>query len=217
MRFYKAFIIFFILGVFLLFGKAAAEATFDPYRPLCVGIDGKFSANSTWTGGSIQIGCVGDNGLATDDPSQRCTGEVQTVRPGQQFRLTKCSCWGSNKGCLKIGKELRLEPLQDGKRRITVVKRIDEMPAFINNSCRINKTGDMCGTNGQHITGNVKITCAVPTPTPKPSSTPTPKPSSTPTPKPSPGITPTPPICVGPDKVTNVKVTCPNCFSSQNN
>ena len=214
MKIYKLLSFFIFAAVFLFFGIVTVEATFNPYRPLCVGIDGKFSANSTWTGGTIQVGCVGDNGLATNDPSQRCTGEVQTVRPGERFRLTKCSCWGSNKGCLKIGKELTLNPLDSNQHKtITVVKRIDEMPAFINNSCRITKTGDMCGSNGQHITGNIKITCAVPTPTPRPSATPTPKPSVTPTPRPS--TTPGPSECPGPEKVTNVKITCPNCFSSE--
>lgn len=197
-------------AILLNAGSMYAEAALAPYRPLCVGIEGKFSANRTWSGGPIQVGCVGDNGLATKDPSQKCTGEVQTVRPGQKFRLTKCSCWGSNKGCLKIGKELKLEPLNENQRRtITVVKRIDEIPAYTSKRCRITKTGDLCGINGQNITGNIKISCAVPSPTPRPTNTPTPKVSKTPTPS----IT----SCPGPEKVTNIKITCPNCEIEQDN
>ena len=198
----KLSLIFFFASLFLFLGVEAFAAK-APYRPLCVGIDGRFRANSIWKGGAIQVGCVGDDGGAAPSPSQACTGEVQTVRPGQAFRLTKCSCLGSDKGCLKIGKELRLEPLVDGKRKITVVRRIQDMPAFINNNCRIIKSGEMCGSNGQHISGNVKITCEAA--------------ANTPTPTRNPSVTPTPGICPKPDTVTNVRVTCPNCFSSQEN
>ncbi len=214
MKIYKLLIIFFVGAVFLILGSKAVAQAFNPYRPLCLGIQGKFSANNKWKGGSIMVGCVGDSGLATPIASQRCTGEVQTVNPGQPFRLTKCSCLGSQ-GCLKIGKELRLEPLVNGKRKITVVRRIDEMPAFINNQCRINKTGEMCGSNGKHIKGNIKISCTPPiTLTPRPTVPITPGTTLTLTPTPVPSTPPTPSICIAPKKVTNVKVTCSNCFSS---
>lgn len=197
--------------------QAEVKTKFNPFRSRCVGISGKFTANNKWKGGAIQVGCAGDGGGGVQNQSQKCSGEVQNVKPGQTFRLTKCSCFGSNKGCLRIGKELRLEPLKNGKRKITVVKKIQDMPAFKNNSCKINSVNNVCGSNGKHITGNIKIRCSAKpvTPTKGPSKTPTPKPSATPTPKPS--VTPTPSVCPGPEKVTNVKVTCPNCFSEENN
>lgn len=214
MKFIKHLSIFLLgFAVLLLSGRSIVEAKFDPFRPRCVGISGKFTANSKWKGGAIQVGCAGDDGRAVSNQNQKCLGEVQTVYPGEKFRLTKCSCFGSNKGCLKVGKELKKEPLKDGKRKITVVKRIQDMSAFKNNSCTINKTANVCGSNGKRITGNIKIKCTplgvskAPTPT-----LPVISPRQTPTPRPS--TTPGPSECPGPKKVTNVKVTCPNCFSA---
>ncbi|MBI2621818.1 MAG: hypothetical protein HYW63_04225 [Candidatus Levybacteria bacterium] len=186
MRAFKFLLFFFFITSFLIASKALAEAAFNPYRKFCTGIQGKFIARN-WKGGPIQVGCAGDSGSYTSNPDQRCVGEVQTVYPGEKFRLTKCSCFGSDKGCLKVGKELRREPLVNGKRKITVVRRIQDMAAFTNNSCTINKTSNICGSNGDRIKGNVKIRCQVP-------------------------LTPTPPICPVPEKVTNVRVNCPNCF-----
>lgn len=215
MRIYKFFISILMAGIFLFLNQSVAEAL-DPYRPLCVGIQGKFTANSSWKGGAIQVGCVGDDGGATNDASQKCTGQIiKNVVPGETFRLTKCSCWGGNKGCLKVGKELRLNPLNSNNRRtITVVKKIQDVPAFKNNQCTLNSAqiNNSCGANGAHITGNVKIRCQVPstpTPTRKISPSPTPPVSGTP----APSISPSPSICPIPKKVINVKVTCPNCFS----
>jgi hypothetical protein len=204
-----------IAAVFTLFtiiilaegGKAFA---LDPYRSLCVGIQGRFYANSTWKGGNIQVGCSGDNGLAAPNQSQACTGEVQTIRPGQLFRLTKCSCFGSDKGCLKVGKNLNLAaPDSSGNRKIVVVKTVQEGDAFKKNSCEMRLNGALitsagsdkvCGSNGQHITGNIKISCEVPSKTPTPT---TPRPSDA-----------TPTQCPTPGKVTNVRITCPNCFDT---
>lgn len=212
MRIINAILLVLFLGSLTALTSAEAFGALNPYRSRCVGIQGKFTANSTWDGGAIQVGCKGDDGLAVSDQSQRCTGEVLTVRPGQTYRLTKCSCFGSDKGCLKKGKKLKLEPLIDGKRRITIVQRIADMPTFIQNSCTVTKTANICGANGQHIAGNIKIRCQVPSPTPAPpsevvSSTPTPVTSETP----SPSISPPLKFCPVPEKVENVKITCPNC------
>lgn len=205
MKLHKFLIVLFLFGTFLFLENGIADAKKAPYRKLCVGIDGKFIANNKWKGGAIQVGCAGDRGSAAPNQSQSCVGEVQTVRPGQSFRLTKCSCFGSSKGCLVVGKELKREPLKNGKRKITVVKKIKDMPAFKNNSCTINKTSNVCGSNGKHIKGNIRIKCSPPTPTPTPSVSPTPTIT----------ITPTPSTCPIPKKVINVKVTCPNCFSQE--
>lgn len=211
MRIYKFFIFLIFVSLFLVIGSEALAK--DPYRPLCVGIDGKFIAKN-WKGGPIQVGCVGDDGGATNISSQKCTGQVITnIKPGDTFRLTKCSCWGGNKGCLKVGKELKLNPLNSNNRKtITVVKKIQDTAAFKNNSCTINsdRINKVCGANGARIEGNIRITCASPvTPTPTRRITPTPTRSVSPTPEPSPSI------CPIPKKVTNVKVTCPDCFSQQ--
>ncbi len=210
MKLIKIFVVFILVGVFFL-AESTKVWALDPYRPLCTGIQGRFYANSTWKGGSIEVGCSGDNGLATNDPNQKCTGEVQTVRPGQLFRLTKCSCFGSEKGCLKVGKNLTLlSPDSSGNRYIRIDRTIQETDAFKNNSCTAKLNGTLitgggsdkvCGSNGQHITGNIKIACSV-------SATNTPTPTA---PLPS-GVTPT--ACPTPGKVTNVKITCPNCFET---
>lgn len=209
MKPFKLAILFSFLVLFLFGGFKSQALALDPYRPLCVGIQGKFIAKN-WKGGPIQVGCVGDDGGATNNASQKCTGEVQkNIKPGDTFRLTKCSCWGSNKGCLKVGKELRLNPLNANNRKtITVVKKIQDVPAFRSNSCRINDVSKICGANGAKITGNVRITCSSPSPTP------TRRPSGSPTPTPTVRIStsPSPSICPVPKRVTNVKVTCPNCF-----
>lgn len=203
MKFFRLTIFFVFAITFLLTGLKSSVFATDPWRPLCVGIQGKF-VGTNWKGGPIQVGCVGDDGGATNQADQRCTGQIiKDIRPGDTFRLTKCSCWGSNKGCLKVGKELKLNPLNSNNRRtITVVKAIKDITYFKNNSCTVNSTqiGNYCGANGAHLLDkNVKITCKVP-----PTKIPTQNPSNT----------PTPPICVEPDKVTNVEVTCRNCSSA---
>lgn len=218
MRIIKSITFFLFVFIFLVGGIKSAEAAFAPWRPLCVGIQGKFVAKN-WKGGPIEVGCVGDDGGAAKSADQRCTGEIQTVQPNTEFRLTKCSCWGSNKGCLRVGKDLTLNPLNSNNRRtITVVKSIKDTTAFKNNSCTINSTqiGNYCAANGSHLLDkNVKITCEAP-PSKTPSKTPTPtrNPSHTPTPTSPNTPTPTLPICVGPEKVTNVEVTCTNCTSA---
>jgi len=195
----------FILGLFLfsfmfvsIESVLAQTSTFKPYRKLCVGIQGKFIANSTWKGGAIQVGCGGDDGGRLPQSrraAEACLGEVQIVQPGKPFRLTMCSCFGSDKGCLKIGKDLKREPLNADKRRtITVVKRIDEMPQFINNNCTRKRTGEVCGSNGERIEANIVIKCEVPTKTATP--------------------TPTGEICPVPEPVKNVKITCPDCVAT---
>ncbi len=222
MRIIKSVAFFLFIFLFLFGAIKSAEAAFAPWRPLCVGIQGKFVAKN-WKGGPIEVGCVGDDGGATNQADQRCTGEVQVVEPNKEFRLTKCSCWGSNKGCLKVGKDLTLNPLNSNNRKtITVVKKIQDTAAFKNNSCTINSTqiGNYCAANGSHLLDkNVKIICeAPPTPTRTTTNTPTPtrNPSQTPTPTPRFTSTPTPTtaICIDPDRVTNVEVTCRNCTPS---
>lgn len=190
----------FISGLFIAF--TSDVLALDPYRSRCVGIQGTFTATN-WSGGAIQVGCDGDDGLAVTDPAEKCTGEIQTVRPGQTYRLTKCSCFGSDKGCLVKGKELRLEPLVNGKRNVTIVRRIADMNVFINNSCTVNRTADVCGSNGQHITGNIRISCPTTTSVvTTPPYTPAPPQSL---------VTPNPSFCPVPDQVANVRITCPNC------
>ncbi len=200
------YIKFLIIPLFLmafLFVTHEALAAKASYRKLCVGIDGKFTAPPGWKGGSVMVGCAGDNGRAAPNANQACSGEVQTVKPGQTFRLTKCSCFGSNKGCLIVGKTLVKQPLVGNLRAIKVVTKIQSISYFKNNHCRITDTSKMCGANGKHIKGNFQITCHT-SPTPTPTVTVTP----------SPTVTPTPTSCVAPKKATNIHVSCSNCFSA---
>jgi len=204
MKYLKVIIIFAVvfIAAFLFVQKNKAMAA-DPFIPNCLGISGKFYANKTWKGGYIMVGCAGDDGGAVNqNPARWCKGEVQKVYPGKPFRLTKCSCFGKE-GCLKIGKELTRSTTLNANRKyaITVNKRIDEMPQFINNGCRINKIGQMCGSNSQIIKPRIKITCDVPTGTPSKIKTPT----------------PTGGVCPVPEKVENVRVSCPNCSNSTSN
>lgn len=220
MRFFKyisLFLLVFIVG-FIVFDNTKAYAAFDPYRPLCLGIQGKFYANQTWKGGYIEVGCGGDNGGAVNqDESRWCKGEIQRVKPGDPFRLTKCSCFGSDeKGCLKIGKDLDFTARDSkGNRYIKVLQYIQDTPAFKNNSCQAKLNGEvitkagsnkLCGKNTDRLTANIKISCEVPETT----NTPTPtQPITTGTPTPT-----TPNQCPKPEVVPNVRVTCPTCFNS---
>src|SRR5688572_9988655 len=124
----KFLALFFLISLFLvnINDVFAAQA---PFRPDCVGIEGKFTARD-WKGGAIQVGCAGDDGgnLPPNSP-RRCDGEIKTVRPGQKFRLTQCSCFGK-KGCLVVGKELDKVKKPDGTKEIRVVKRIQDTNAF---------------------------------------------------------------------------------------
>lgn len=204
MKLIKFLTILLFFGV-LLFGFQQKALALNPYKKLCVGIDGTFTADKNWKGGSIEIGCSGDNGgQVNQDPARWCKGEVQTVKPGQRFRLTSCSCFGSDKGCLKVGKNLTLLPADSkGNRYISVVKTIQETDAFKNNSCSIKLNGiaitgggsnKVCGSNGEHITGNIKLSCKAPNATATP--------------------TPTGQSCPVPGKVQNVRVSCPNCTNN---
>lgn len=124
------------------------------------------------------------------DRGPQCVGQIKDIRPGQkEVVLGKCSCFPNQNGCLTLGKKLKFGPMQNGKKKIVVVTKI---PA----KCTLTNTKKFCGSNGQHKKANFKLVCT--------------KAPTTPTNTP----TPTPGICVGPKKVTNVKVTCPNCFSS---
>ncbi len=205
MKYMKVLVIFaaVFIAAFLVVQKNKTMAAEQSFIPNCLGISGKFYANKTWKGGYIMVGCAGDDGGAVNqNPNRWCKGQVQKVYPGKPFRLTKCSCFGKE-GCLKIGKELSLSTTLNANRKyaISVVKRIDEMPQFKNNGCRINKIGQMCGTNTMIIKPRIKITCDVPTGTPTRTKTPT----------------PTGGVCPVPDKVQNVKVTCPSCSTSSSN
>lgn len=189
------FVLFIFVSTIAVVGVNKAYAA-DPFIPNCLGIEGKFYANKTWKGGYIEVGCAGDDGGAVNqNPARWCKGEVKRVYPGKPFRLTKCSCF-DKEGCLKIGKNLTRSSTLNSSRRytITVNKRIQDMPEFKNNGCVINKIGKMCGSNGQIIKPRIKITCDVPPKTKTP--------------------TPTGQVCPIPDKVKNVKITCPNCEPS---
>lgn len=204
-----------ILIVFIfLFGSVFFLRNFVPpvfANPRCITFKVKVTAKN-WPGGKLQIGCPGDRG-------PQCIGEIKNIRVGQAnpVVLDRCSCFPKDNGCVVLGKKLEFVAQPNGKKKVIVDKPI---PA----KCEYVSKKKFCGTNGDVLKANFKLTCErkpTPTPTRGPSSTPRPtrRPTPTPTPRPSvtpsPTPTPTPPICAAPKKVTNVKVTCPNCFSDQ--
>ncbi len=178
-----------ILFLFLiLFGSLFLKFSLAPAyaNPRCITFKVKVTAKN-WPGGGLQVGCPGDKG-------PQCVGQIKDIRPGQkEVTLGKCSCYPNQNGCLTLGKKLKLGPLDHGKKKVIVVTKIPS-------KCELTNKKKFCGSNGQTKKATFKLTCK------KPST------SNTPTPK----LTkkPTPPICVGPEKVTNVKVTCPSCFEN---
>ncbi len=169
------------LFVFILLFIFAHKLSFAANRVTdqrCLTITGKFTAKN-WTGGPMMVGCNGDAGNV-------CKGQLQKVRPGQTFTLTKCSCPPFASGCLVIGKNLKLEKNNQGRPRVKVIgKKVPD-------KCTLTHKKNVCGVNSQAINANFNVKCNVPTPT----FTPTPSITSCPVPKP----------------VVNVKVTCPNCI-----
>lgn len=190
------FIFLILIGVTAFINQPKKiSAAKEPVRSNCLLIKGTFRATN-WSGGDVMVGCAGDTGLPPNNP-RSCSGEVKTVRPGQSYRLTKCSCFGGYGGCLTIAKKLHLTAKPVNKRwQIVVDKKLSDVAGF--NKCTLN-WNKVCGTNGQKISQNFKISCRVP------------KPSATPTPTPRPTITPGPSECPVPPAVVNVKVVCPNC------
>lgn len=183
------FIFIFLFGSVFFFRNLASEAYANPR---CITFKVKVTAKN-WPGGKLQIGCPGDRGPA-------CVGEIKDIRPGQQKEvvLGKCSCFPNDNGCVVLGKELKFVTQPNGKKKVIVDKPI---PA----KCEYLSKKKFCGTNGQTKKPTFRLTCEKkPTPTPTEEITPTPSTS----------VTPTPSICPVPKKVTNVKVSCPNCFSS---
>lgn len=183
-----------VIILFIFLGKLNL-ANAQLANPACLGITGKFTAQN-WKGGPVMVGCNGDAGA-------NCPGQLKKVYPNQSYTLTKCSCPPYADGCLKVAKELKLVKNSAGRPRVQVVGK--RLP----NSCTITKIANICGTNGNIIKGNFKISCNV-------AQTPTPEFTGTPTPTTPPSNSPTPPICVEPDAVTNVRVSCPNCSASNN-
>lgn len=193
----------------LSFYKITPAAFADPR---CITFKIKVTAKN-YPGGNLQIGCPGDKG-------PQCVGQIKDIRPGapKAVILDKCSCYPNDNGCLTIGKKLKLGPLTKGKKKIVVLTPI---PA----KCELASKKKICGGNGEKFEKTIKLICdkkltptptgttptptSTPTPTPTPTSTPTPTPSPTGTPTPS----PTPTVCPVPGLVTNIKVSCPNCFS----
>ena len=188
----KIIALFIFLFTSLIFATNAPSAFANPK---CITFKVKVTAKN-WPGGKLQIGCSGDRG-------PQCIGEIKDIRVGQASPvvLNKCSCFPNDNGCVVLGKKLKLVAQPNGRKKVEVVQSIP-------NKCEYLSKNKFYGTNGQTKKPTFRLTCErrlTPTPTPRPSGSPTPTPTLT--------ITPTPTICVGPKKVTNVKVTCPNCFS----
>ena len=184
----------------------------------CFQVTVKFNAESAWrkTSGQryIMVGCDGQGRITNPKKNPPgCTGGLAKLKPGEKVTLGRCSCFFTDKGgCLKVGKELTIEPMIDGsknRREVTVVSPLDQEENIKSGKCEFkvtNKkgkefTGDqsgvfVCGTNEQKKNIKVNISCQAPPPPVTPSVTPP--------------VTP-PTECPVPGNVTNVKVTCPEC------
>lgn len=135
------FIFIFLLG-FVYSSNAANRVT----NQRCLTITGTFTAKN-WVGGTMMVGCGGDNG-------NFCKGQVEKVKPGKKFTLTKCSCPPYANGCLVVGRNLKLK--NDGPQNRPRVRVIgDRVP----NKCTLDVKKNVCGRNGDVITGNFKVTC----------------------------------------------------------
>lgn len=180
----KLLIVFIFLFGTIFFLRNFASEAYA--NPKCITFKVKVTAKN-WPGGKLQIGCPGDRG-------PQCVGEIKDIRVGQAkpVVLGKCSCFPSDNGCVVLGKKLKLVAQPNGKKKIQVVQPIPQKCEFLSKK-------KFCATNGQTKKPTFRLTCEK-----KP----------TPTPTPTPTVSPTPSICPIPKKVTNVKVTCPNCFSA---
>lgn len=162
--------------------------------PRCITFKVKVTAKN-WPAGAnktLQVGCPGDRG-------PQCTGQIKNIRVGasEPVVLGKCSCFPNDHGCLKLGENLKLNPVNSsGKRTLVIEKAIPR-------KCKITNREKICGTNGQTVKGTFKLSCDTPTETPTKTVTQTKTP------------TPTTGICVGPEVVPNVRVKCPNCEESE--
>ena len=227
-------VLFFTLGMQLTQGQST--------YPQCLHFEVKFNAtgwNSSTMGQTMDVGCAGDYGsggcrgeVKAVKPGQTATLDQCTCTPYGDPRY-------DGKGCLVIGHNLKMEDYSAGggitRRRVV---RGDNDP-LLPNYCTLivkGKTYDyrstdffpsqaqyeadptvtFCGTNGTERDKAFSIDCSIPT-TPPPTNPPPPPPTDIPpteipTPEPSVPVTPGVSTCPVPGQVTNVKVTCPDCY-----
>jgi len=142
----KVLISFVFIFIFLFGITYSSYAANRVTNQRCLTITGTFTAKN-WVGGSMMVGCGGDNG-------KFCKGQVEKVKPGKKFTLTKCSCPPYANGCLVVGRNLKLK--NDGPQKRPRVRVIgDRVP----NKCTLDVKKNVCGRNGDVINGNFKVTC----------------------------------------------------------
>ena len=142
----KALLTLVFIFIFFLGFKYSSYAANRVTNQRCLTITGTFTAKN-WVGGSMMVGCGGDNG-------KYCKGQIEKVKPGKKFTLSKCSCPPYASGCLVIGRNLKLK--NDGPQKRPRVRVIgDRVP----NKCKLDVKKNVCGRNGDVITGNFKVTC----------------------------------------------------------
>jgi hypothetical protein len=224
--------VFFALGVHFTEGQST--------YPQCLHFEVTFNAtgwNSSIMGETMDVGCAGDYGSAG------CRGEVKAVKPGNTVSLDQCTCtpYGDprygGKGCLVIGHNLKMEDYNAGggitRRRVMRADNDPLLPSYCTLTVK-GKTYDyrsteffpsqaqyeadptvtFCGTNGTERDKAFSIDCSLPTTPPPTEPPPTePPPTEIPTPEPTVPVTPGVSTCPTPAQVTNVKITCPNCYS----
>lgn len=202
-------------------------------NPYCLGASGTFTASNWPAGQTIDVACAGDTGSAG------CTGNITTLRPGQSYDFSNCTCApygtegdggvrGLTGGCLHVGRDLRLAPQNNGN---ILVLGDTSLPS----GCTLQGGNPIaCGANGNVVTKNINIVCNAPTPTPTtrvptptrtitptrtptqpvsitPTRTPTRTPTGTLIPSATRTPTPTVTVCPVPDQVVNVRIECPFC------
>jgi hypothetical protein len=134
-----------LLGLSIFF-PAPSYAT-HVINQFCVGMYGSFSATN-WPGGTIDVACDGDTGTAG------CLGSVQTLSPGQSFDFANCTCPPFSDGCLKVGKDLRIEQLANGNRKVVG-------DFSLPTGCQL-ESALACGVNGNVVQGSFRIVCEEP-------------------------------------------------------
>ena len=117
-------LIFLVLGLFFKINTLPTNAglidTNSGKDSRCLQVSVKFNAPADWRDGAgqryIMVGCDGQGRITNPRKNPPgCTGGLAKLKPGEEVTLGRCSCFFEEKGgCLKIGKELTIEPIKDG-------------------------------------------------------------------------------------------------------
>src|SRR3989344_827030 len=158
-------LIFLILGLFFKINTLPSSAldlidTDSGSDSRCLQVTVKFNSSSLWRQSLgqryIMVGCDGQGTITNprNDPPG-CTGGLARLNPGEQVTLGRCSCFfEEGGGCLKIGKELTIEPKGEGarqyRRNVRVVKPLSQEENISSGICGFKVTN----RRGSEFTGD---------------------------------------------------------------